>query len=194
MVDTARRPVGRLLQRGLDVTVATWSTGIFFPVALLIALAIRIESPGSPIYIQDRVGLGLNTFRMFKFRSMRDGCPLREVKTLHDPRVTRVGAVLRRLSLDEMPQMINVVKGDMTLVGPRPEILSHLPSYSNHHLSRFEVPPGLTGLWQVSGRSDLSLEQKLDLDLKYVANRSLLLDLKILALTPIAVISGRGAY
>ncbi|HZT96374.1 MAG TPA: sugar transferase [Chloroflexota bacterium] len=194
MASTTRRPGGPAFRRALDISVGAWTIGALLPAGLLIAAAIRLESPGPPMYGQIRVGLDRSGFRLYKFRSMRHGCPDYPTKSPEDDRITRVGRFLRRFSLDELPQMYNLVMGDMTLVGPRPELLSLLPSYSTAHFRRFDVPPGLTGLWQVSGRSNLSLGEKLELDLQYVTNRSIRLDARILIRTPRAVLGGNGAY
>ncbi len=165
------------------------------PLWPLIPLAILAESDGKWLFIQDRVGLDGQTFRMWKFRTMRPIDKVRPIDKLpDDERVTNIGRFLRRTSLDELPQLINVIRGDMSLVGPRPEIVENIERYRVADFGRFQVLPGMTGLWQVSGRSSLSREQKAALDLEYVESRSLWLDLRILLKTPSAVISGRGAY
>lgn len=184
---SARQPL-------VETVIASWLLLASMPLWALIALAIRLESPGSAIYIDDRVGLGGDTFRIMKFRTMKHQCEDRPEKLSHDDRVTRVGRFLRRSSLDELPQLVNVVNGSMTFVGPRPETIDNLKHYRSNHYPRFDVFPGMTGLWQVSGRSNLSLQQKLEIDLQYVAGRSIWLNAKIMMRTPLAVISGRGAY
>jgi lipopolysaccharide/colanic/teichoic acid biosynthesis glycosyltransferase len=159
-------------------------------------------------YGQERIGLSGEPFTMLKFRSMvtdadahlarllaeqgTDGKPLFKVKD--DPRVTRIGKVLRRYSIDELPQLLNVVTGDMSLVGPRPPLESEVATYADRVQRRLHVRPGLTGLWQVSGRADLSWEESVRLDLRYVDNWSLAMDLLILWKTFRAVVGGRGAY
>jgi lipopolysaccharide/colanic/teichoic acid biosynthesis glycosyltransferase len=177
------------------------------PIIGISALAVRITSPGPAFYRQVRVGVDGRTFTLWKLRSMyldadarreaylamtdRDG-PM--FKMHKDPRVTSVGRILRRYSIDELPQLLNVVTGDMSLVGPRPPLESEVATYADHVQRRLHVRPGLTGLWQVSGRADLSWEESVRLDLRYVDNWSLAMDLVILWKTFRAVIAGRGAY
>jgi exopolysaccharide biosynthesis polyprenyl glycosylphosphotransferase len=177
------------------------------PLLGLIALAIRLESPGPVFFRQVRVGVAGERFTMFKFRSMVwDAEEQRSLladldegngilfKIRNDPRVTRVGSVIRRFSLDELPQLINVLRGDMSLVGPRPPLPEEVAGYDDDAVRRLRVRPGMTGLWQVSGRSDLSWEESLRLDLRYVDNWSMALDLSILWRTWRAVVQGSGAY
>jgi exopolysaccharide biosynthesis polyprenyl glycosylphosphotransferase len=175
---------------------------------LLVALIVRLDSSGPALFRQQRVGRYGDHFTMFKFRTMRpDSEALRaELEHLNensdgllfkvkgDPRITRVGSFLRRSSLDELPQLINVVKGDMSLVGPRPPLPEEVEEYPAEVRRRLLVKPGLTGLWQVSGRSDLPWEEAVRLDLAYVDNWSTSLDLSILARTTTAVVRGTGAY
>ncbi|MDN5857115.1 MAG: sugar transferase, partial [Pseudonocardia sp.] len=196
----------RLLKNVVDRAAAVLLVILLCPFLLVIALAIRLDG-GPVLYFQDRVGAGGRTFRMVKFRSMvvgadsrledlastNDGCgPL--FKMRRDPRVTRVGALLRRYSLDELPQVFNVLTGSMSLVGPRPPLPSEVDTYGVDAQRRLLVRPGITGLWQVSGRSDLSWEESVRLDLRYVENWSLALDASILWKTIGAVLGGRGAY
>lgn len=178
------------------------------PVLLAIALAVRLTSDGEAFFRQPRVGLGGRTFTMYKFRSMHQGAEaglaklrdLNEVpgallfKMKADPRVTKVGAWLRRSSLDELPQLINVVRGHMSLVGPRPALPSEVATYPELTWRRLLVKPGMTGLWQISGRSDLPSEEGVQLDLRYVDNWSLGLDVSILMKTLQVVRQGSGAY
>jgi exopolysaccharide biosynthesis polyprenyl glycosylphosphotransferase len=177
------------------------------PLIACSAIAVRLTSPGKAFYPQTRVGIDGRTFTMWKIRSMYvDAAERREAllarndgsgllfKIKDDPRVTRVGRVLRRYSLDELPQLINVVKGDMSLVGPRPPLTSEVEAYEDEVFRRLRVRPGLTGLWQVSGRSDLSWEEAVRLDLRYVDNWSVSMDLMILWKTFHAVVSSSGAY
>ncbi|MCB7136940.1 sugar transferase [Cellulosimicrobium marinum] len=180
---------------------------LLLPVLLVVALAVRCTSRGPVLYRQERVGRNGRTFPMFKFRSMREGAD-REVLSLadvddgsgplfkvrEDPRVTRVGRVLRRYSLDELPQLFNVLRGDMSLVGPRPPLQREVEQYETSVRRRLLVKPGLTGLWQVGGRSDLSWEESVRLDVYYVENWTLFGDFLILARTARAVYSGHGAY
>jgi exopolysaccharide biosynthesis polyprenyl glycosylphosphotransferase len=176
-------------------------------VMLALALLIRLDSPGGIIYKQTRVGRGGRPFTIYKFRSMRHGAeleldqvlPLNEqdgpiFKKRRDPRLTRAGRLIRRASLDELPQLFNVLKGDMSLVGPRPPLPNEVAQYEDWHRKRLQVAPGLTGLWQVSGRSSLNFEEMVVFDLAYIQNWSLSLDLSILLRTVPAVIAGRGAF
>ena len=177
------------------------------PVFAAIALAIRIDDPGPVFFRQTRVGKDGRTFGVFKFRTMVVDAERRRVeleamneasgvlfKMRRDPRVTRVGGQLRRWSLDELPQLINVLTGDMSLVGPRPALPEETARYGDYVRRRLAVKPGMTGLWQVSGRSDLAWEDAVRLDLRYVENWSLVLDLQILWKTVSAVVRGAGAY
>jgi lipopolysaccharide/colanic/teichoic acid biosynthesis glycosyltransferase len=174
---------------------------------LLIVLLIEYDSPGPVLFRQVRVGRGGRLFTLYKFRSMRQGADEEKTtlsdrnqatgplfKMRDDPRLTRVGRWLRRLSLDELPQFYNVLRGEMSLVGPRPPIPAEVEQYQDWHRRRLDVPPGVTGLWQVSGRSDLTFDEMVMLDLFYAENWSLLLDFKILLRTIPTVILGTGAY
>jgi lipopolysaccharide/colanic/teichoic acid biosynthesis glycosyltransferase len=178
------------------------------PVFVLIASIVRYDG-GPAFFRQQRVGKGGRTFWFYKFRSMvvdaearraglalwnRHGPDGVTFKLKHDPRVTPVGRFLRRTSLDELPQLWNVLKGDMSLVGPRPALPSEVACYTTGQSRRLAVPPGLTCLWQVCGRAELSFEEQVRLDLEYISRRSLWLDLDLLARTVPAVVGGRGAY
>lgn len=177
------------------------------PVLAVVAVLVKIDSQGPILFKQRRIGAQGEPFNMLKFRTMVENAEAllgsladandgNEIlfKKRDDPRVTRVGRVLRRYSLDELPQLFNVLRGDMSLVGPRPPLPSEVAKYESDAVRRLRVKPGLTGLWQVSGRSNLSWEESLRLDLRYVDNWSLVLDLQILARTARAVLSGSGAY
>jgi exopolysaccharide biosynthesis polyprenyl glycosylphosphotransferase len=177
------------------------------PVLVAAAVAVKLSSRGPVLFRQTRIGVDGRRFTMLKFRSMVVDAEQRRADLAHlsegnemlfklrdDPRVTRVGSVLRRFSLDELPQLINVVRGDMSLVGPRPPLPEEVAMYSADATRRLRVRPGLTGLWQVSGRSDLSWEESLRLDLRYVDNWSIALDVSILWRTWRAVLHGSGAY
>jgi exopolysaccharide biosynthesis polyprenyl glycosylphosphotransferase len=190
-----------------DRTVALAALVLLAPAFLAIALAIRYTSPGSVFFKQRRVGLGGFEFNVYKFRSMipdaeakladvakQNDAPGLLFKVRHDPRVTKVGRLLRRYSLDELPQLLNVLRGEMSLVGPRPPLPTEVAKYSEDVARRLLVKPGMTGLWQVSGRSDLSWEESVRLDLYYVENWSLTTDLAILWKTIGAVAGRRGAY
>ncbi|MEI5583395.1 MULTISPECIES: sugar transferase [unclassified Agromyces] len=194
-------------KRAFDLVVGTVLLVVLAPVFALIALAIRRDSPGPAVFAQERVGLNGRTFHMLKFRSMvvdaeaqlptlldrTDGNGVL-FKMRNDPRVTRIGAVLRRYSLDELPQLVNVIRGDMSLVGPRPPLAAEVERYDEWAHRRLLVRPGVTGLWQTQGRSDLSWEDSVRLDLYYVENWSLTGDIIILYRTARAVARAHGAY
>jgi exopolysaccharide biosynthesis polyprenyl glycosylphosphotransferase len=197
----------RVLKGALDRAGAALAILLIAPVLVTIALAVRLSGHGPVLYRQERVGAHGRRYTMFKFRSMVDGADakLQELLTLNeghgllfklrqDPRVTPVGRVLRRFSLDELPQLFNVLTGTMSLVGPRPPLPHEVERYDTSIRRRLLVKPGLTGLWQISGRSDLSWEESVRLDLRYVENWSLALDLLILWKTAAAVVRSRGAY
>jgi exopolysaccharide biosynthesis polyprenyl glycosylphosphotransferase len=197
----------RVVKGVADRTVAALALLVLSPLLLAIALAVGVSSPGPVLYRQERVGINGRSFTMLKFRSMvqdadRQVDALRDdnisdgllFKLRSDPRVTPVGRWLRRLSLDELPQLFNILGGSMSLVGPRPPLPSEVARYDSSVSRRLLVKPGLTGLWQVSGRSDLPWEEAVRLDLRYVENWSLALDLLILWKTARAVLSRSGAY
>lgn len=196
-----------VLKSVVDWTGAALITLLLLPVMAVVAVAVRVTSPGPVLFRQDRVGRDGRTFRMLKFRSMRDGADRERAvlagpsdgdgvlfKLHDDPRVTPVGRVLRRLSLDELPQLFNVLAGQMSLVGPRPPLPAEVSKYEARVRRRLRVKPGLTGLWQVGGRSDLSWEEGVRLDVYYAENWTVFGDLLILARTAKAVVTGRGAY
>jgi len=195
------------LKRGLDLLLATIALLVLFPLMLFTALAIKIESPGPVIFRQTRVGKWGKPFICYKFRSMCIDAETRKSELLRhnevdgpifkmqsDPRITGVGRIIRKLSIDELPQLFNVLKGDMSLVGPRPPVPQEVKQYKFDHLRRLDAIPGLTGLQQVSGRSDLSFERWVELDMQYIAHQSLRKDVEILLKTIPAVILGKGAY
>ena len=195
-------------KRIFDFGIAAASIFLLGPVWLTLAVAVRMSTPGPALFKQIRVGRNGRLFKMYKFRTMyidsearlarmRDDDSHGEgilFKMREDPRVTRVGRFLRRYSLDELPQLINVLAGDMSLVGPRPPLALEFARYDAYVKRRMLVKPGLTGLWQISGRSDLSWEESVLLDLEYVARHSLRRDLKILFMSVLAVTRGAGAY
>lgn len=205
-VRTQPSRVQHLVKVAMDRTLAAVLLVIGSPILLGAMLAVRITSPGGAIFRQVRIGTRGRPFTMLKIRTMSvdaeqrksslenvDGAgPLFKVR--QDPRITPIGRVLRRFSIDELPQLVNVLRGDMSLVGPRPPLASEVAVYDSMAVHRLNVRPGLTGLWQVSGRSDLSWDQAVRLDLLYVDNWSLFLDLKILWRTARAVLGARGAY
>jgi len=199
-------PVGSfMLKRILDLTVASTGLLLLAPIMITIALIVAIDSPGPVFYSAKRVGRKGRNFSCFKFRSMvqnadslrddiahmneRDGILF---KVTNDPRVTRVGRVLRKYSLDELPQFVNVLRGDMSLVGPRPPMAAEVQQYGLSHLRRLDVLPGITGLWQVEARQDPSFDSYISLDTAYVENWTLWLDLKILLRTVSVVFGGTG--
>ncbi|MBY3554721.1 sugar transferase [Modestobacter lapidis] len=197
----------RVVKDGLDRSAALGALVLLLPVFLAIGLAVRQSGPGPVFYRQQRVGLNGVPFTMLKFRSMVTGADQQVTglsdgndadgllfKMRADPRVTPVGRWLRRLSLDELPQLVNVLRGDMSLVGPRPPLPTEVARYDTSVSRRLLVKPGLTGLWQISGRSDLPWEEAVRLDLRYVENWSLAMDLHILWRTARAVVSASGAY
>lgn len=184
----------RGLKRLLDVLLGLALLAASLPVLVASCLVIALETPGSPIYFQRRSGLGGRPFRLAKLRTMVVGAdrlgPL--LTQPADPRITKVGAVLRRWSIDELPQLLNVVAGQMSLVGPRPELVPIVETYTPRQRQVLRVRPGLTGWAQVNGRDDLSITAKLALELDYVANRTLRMDLAIMARTVRVVLSGQG--
>ncbi len=200
---------GPLLRRLLDIVAAGTGLVLLSPVLLLAALSIRLTSRGPILFAQERVGQHGQSFQMLKLRSMVAGADGMKAdlaarrkeaidgvrfKLRSDPRVTPVGRILRKLSIDELPQLWNVLVGDMTLIGPRPSLWQEVVRYDARALRRLEVRPGLTCLWQVSGRSDLSFEQQVALDLEYIDRVKPPQELLILARTFPAVVTGRGAY
>ena len=197
-----------IIKRGMDVVLSALALIVLAPFLGLIALAIKLDSPNGPVlFRQVRVGKNGQLFHLYKFRSMIPEAELikKHLKDLNeadgplfkirnDPRLTRVGRILRRFSLDELPQLVNVLRGEMSLVGPRPALPEEVAHYEPWHHKRLTVTPGITGLWQISGRSDLSFDEMMLLDVYYVENWSLLLDVRILILTIPKVIMGEGAY
>jgi lipopolysaccharide/colanic/teichoic acid biosynthesis glycosyltransferase len=201
---------GRLLfaKRLIDLTAAAVLLGALWPLLALVAALVKLTDRGPVLFWQKRVGRGGREFWMPKFRSMVPNAEkLKDLLGLHndhgssvtfkmkrDPRITRVGRILRKLSLDELPQLWCVLVGDMSLVGPRPPLPREVARYTRREFRRLEVTPGLTCVWQVSGRGDLPFDKQVELDLQYIDNQSLWLDVKLLALTVPAVLFGRGAY
>ncbi len=205
--DSALDGFQRIAKRTFDLTVTIPLALLLSPLMLLVAILIKLDSRGPVIFTQERVGENCELFSMYKFRSMvedaeaqvgdvvqetEDGQILHKHRT--DPRVTRVGRVLRRASIDELPQLLNVIRGEMSLVGPRPELPFLVERYESWQRKRFAIPPGITGWWQIRGRSERPMHLHAQDDLYYIQNYSLLLDLQILFKTIGAVIRGRGAY
>ncbi len=219
MIRLFREPLSsgaRLLKRTLDLTISMLAIAFLFPLWVLIAVLIKLDSKGPILYTQERVGMDGRLFLLYKFRTMKAGADPelhREYqrtfiagraeanmgddrrptyKLFADPRITRVGKWLRRMSLDEVPQLLNVLMGDMSVVGPRPPIPYEVEAYELWHRKRLDMKPGLTGLWQVSGRNRLPFEEMVRLDLFYIENWSLLLDLKIILRTGFVILGGEG--
>lgn len=196
------------VKRAIDIVGSLSALILLSPVFFITALAIKLESKGPIFYSQKRVGQGGKNFHCLKFRSMTaDADQVREkledqnemaggvlFKIKNDPRITRVGKLIRSFSIDELPQLWNVLIGDMSLVGPRPPIPSEVEHYTAHEMKRLSVQQGITCIWQVSGRSDIPFEQQVELDIEYINQRSLALDIKLLLLTVPAVLSRKGAY
>jgi len=185
------------LKRLLDIIVATAGLVVLAPLFLAIALAVALDSPGGVLFMQQRTGRGGKLFQMLKFRTMLQGAE--EVGSgfyvgSDDPRITAVGRFLRRFSLDEIPQLVHVLSGQMSLVGPRPSLPYQLQYYSSRNLRRFLMRPGITGWSQVNGRNSISWPQRLERDVWYVENFTLALDLQILLRTPVVWFSGEGIY
>lgn len=198
--------VYRGLKRAVDIVGSLVGLMAFFAVFLVLVPLIKIDSRGPIFFVQTRVGQYGHRFKFIKFRTMKVGAHLRQwelddlnesggitFKLHNDPRVTRVGRFLRRTSLDEVPQFWNVLRGDMSLVGPRPPLLREVSRYNDIQKVRMTVPQGMTGLWQVRGRSNLKFDDMVDLDVHYALNASLSIDLKILMATFPTVFLGRGA-
>lgn len=194
------------MKRIMDLALCLLVLPTILPVIALCGLLIWIDNPGPIFFKQYRTGKGGKRFKMYKLRTMATNAEELKLKYAHlneltwpdfkitnDPRVTRVGRILRKTSLDELPQIFNIVKGDMSWVGPRPTSFD-VSTYSLWHTERLEVIPGLTGLWQVSGRSNLDFDDRLHLDIEYIERQSLLLDIQIMFQTVTAIFTQRGAY
>lgn len=206
---TALRQVSykAVAQRAMDVSISVFSLIPCLPIFLATAVAIKIESKGPVFFKQTRIGKDGKPFEVYKFRSMvanaedlrsdllsksdREGICF---KSKNDPRITRVGKFIRRASIDELPQIINVLLGNMAIVGPRPALPSEVAAYPQRAFGRLAVKPGITGIWQVSGRANIGFDQMIDMDLAYVSSRNLLLDMILIFMTFNAVVSGRGAH
>jgi lipopolysaccharide/colanic/teichoic acid biosynthesis glycosyltransferase len=197
-----------LAKRLLDIVVSTLALVALLPVFIVTALSIVVENPGPVFFVQTRVGRNGRHFRFYKFRSMvvnaeklkselaaqnesKDGVIFKMKK---DPRITRTGRIIRKFSIDELPQLINVLKGDMSLVGPRPPVPKEVEQYTLEQRKRLHAIPGITGLWQVSGRSDIPFTDQVRLDLQYIQSAGVINDLRLLLRTIPAVLSGKGAY
>jgi lipopolysaccharide/colanic/teichoic acid biosynthesis glycosyltransferase len=196
-----------IAKRGMDIVGSLLALLVVSPVLLIAALAVLLTSSGPIFFVQERIGRGGRPFRMYKFRSMTHDAVDRRIHHEHanertgpifkirrDPRITPVGRIMRKLSIDELPQLVNVFLGDMSLVGPRPPLPGEFRRYGVREMQRLSVTPGMTCIWQVSGRSEVDWDDWIELDLEYIRTWSLLLDVKLLLLTIPAVLSGRGAY
>jgi exopolysaccharide biosynthesis polyprenyl glycosylphosphotransferase len=202
-----RTKIVNSLKRLLDIAVSGMALVATSPIFLVTAIVVKLDSPGPVFFKQTRVGKWGVTFGCYKFRSMYVDAEKRKMELIvqneadgpifkirHDPRITRVGRIIRKLSIDELPQLINVLRGEMSLVGPRPALPHEVARYEFDQLRRLDAMPGITGLQQVSGRSDLSFKRWVELDIQYIAEQSFLKDVEILLKTLPAVITGRGAY
>ena len=196
------------LKRFFDIVLSLLALIVLMPFFIILAIIIKVTSPGPIFFVQTRVGYFGRHFRFYKFRSMYQDAEQRKqallaqnqsadgviFKMKHDPRITPIGRILRKTSMDELPQFLNVLFGDMSLVGPRPPLPSEVKQYSLEARKRLNVQPGLTCLWQVSGRCDIPFKEQVSLDKQYISSRSLKSDLLILLRTIPAILSGRGAY
>ncbi len=195
------------VKRGVDIIASIFFLLIFSPILLATAIAVMATSPGPAVFKQQRIGTGGRSFEFYKFRSMRATAESERVALLphnerngpifkieEDPRITKVGRFIRRTSIDELPQIWNVLRGDMSLVGPRPPLPDEVAEYSAWERQRLMVRPGVTGIWQVSGRSDLDFETWVTMDVEYIEEWSPSLDFNLMVRTIPAVLSGRGAY
>jgi lipopolysaccharide/colanic/teichoic acid biosynthesis glycosyltransferase len=186
-----------MTKRLIDLIISLVTSLLTAPAVAVLALAIRIESPGHPIYRQVRVGKNGRVFSIFKLRTMVRGAEFTGAGLAiqeGDDRITRLGGWLRRYSLDELPNLWNVVRGEMSIVGPRPTLEVQVQQYTEHQRGRLAVKPGITGWAQINGRASLPWSERIELDLWYVEHRSLALDLRILARTVVMVLSGQGLY
>lgn len=200
--------VSRFLKRALDVSIASLAVAGLSPLMISTALAIRLESRGPALFRQTRTGENGKPFTMYKFRSMHTDAEARlaalmkkndrndgvTFKLRQDPRITRIGHFIRKFSIDELPQLLNVIKGDMSLVGPRPALPREVDLYSVHDKGRLSGKPGITGIWQVSGRADIPFQKMVEMDIDYLKTRTIWTDIILLARTPLAVLAAKGAY
>lgn len=210
-VGRAKQFPGGIVKRALDILIATTGIAVLWPLMLMVALAIRYTDPGPAVFGHERIGFNGRRFKCLKFRSMitNSDAALRELlerdaaaaaewaqsqKLKNDPRVTKLGRILRETSLDELPQLWNVLRGDMSIVGPRPIVSAEVGRYGNHFPAYAATRPGITGLWQVTGRSDCSYEERVQMDVAYVQNWSILRDVWIIAKTVVVVFARKGSY
>lgn len=196
-----------VIKRCFDIGASMMGMVLLFPLFIFIAIIIKLDSKGPVLFSQTRVGENGKTFKMFKFRSMQVGSEdllnvLKEIneadgpvfKIKNDPRITRLGTFLRRTSMDELPQLVNVLKGEMSFVGPRPPLPCEVDQYTPYQRQRLTVKPGLTCYWQIRGRSNLSFDEWVDLDLEYIGRRNVALDISLILMTIPVILTGKGAY
>lgn len=197
----------RICKRFMDVVCSAAALAVLSPIFLAVAVAIKLEDKGPVIFTQNRTGKDGRVFRMYKFRSMYVDAEKRRSELLarneadgplfkiaDDPRVTKVGRFIRRTSIDELPQLVNILKGEMSIVGPRPLVTYEQNQCTEYQAQRLLVKPGLTCIWQVSGRSDTSFDELIEMDLEYIRNQSLWLDIKLILKTVVVVFTHKGAY
>jgi lipopolysaccharide/colanic/teichoic acid biosynthesis glycosyltransferase len=202
-----KRPIYFALKRILDVVCCSFALIVLSPILLITAVAIKTEDNGSVVFAQERVGKDGKSFKMYKFRSMYTDAEERLAelqsqneadgpvfKIHNDPRITKVGAFIRKYSIDELLQLVNVIKGDMTIVGPRPALPKEVDLYDDFAINRLAVKPGLSCYWQISGRSNIKFDEWMRLDIKYIKEMNTLVDAKIIILTIPAILKGDGAY
>ncbi len=205
---TLQQTPGRhIATRAMDISISALALLALFPVFAATAIAVKVETRGPALFRQTRIGKNGEKFSMLKFRSMHQNAEARQAEILKDsdrdgvcfksrtdPRITRVGRFIRRASIDELPQLINVLRGDMSIVGPRPALPREVAQYPTRAFGRLAVKPGITGIWQVSGRANIGFDKMVEMDLAYVSSRTMLLDFILILMTFRAVASGRGAY
>ncbi|MCM1254222.1 MAG: sugar transferase [Clostridium sp.] len=203
----SKSSVYKMIKRLMDITLSAAALLVLSPVFLVTALAIRLEDNGPAIFVQERAGKDMRPFKIYKFRSMyvNAEAQMKEMmqhneqtghafKMKNDPRVTKVGKVIRKLSIDELPQLVNIIKGDMSIVGPRPILTSQMEECSQYERQRLIVQPGLTCYWQIGGRANIKWKEWVELDLDYIEDMSLWTDIKMIVRTIPAVVDSRGAY
>jgi exopolysaccharide biosynthesis polyprenyl glycosylphosphotransferase len=203
-----RYSLNSVFKRAIDITGSLVGLILLSPMFVIVAILIKLEDPkGSVLFYQTRIGKNEKPFRMYKFRSMVSNAEekLKELlvhneiegamfKMKNDPRITKIGKFIRKTSIDELPQLINVLRGEMSLVGPRPPLVREVAEYTDYDKLRLTVKPGCTGLWQVSGRNELSFKEMVELDLKYIQNRSIGFDLKIIFKTFKVLLGAKDAF
>lgn len=204
--ETTNNITYKFIKRTIDIIGSLFGLIILSPILLIVMAAIKIESRGPVVFAQERVGYKGKRFKMYKFRSMVENAEeLKEklkdqnemngpmFKMKNDPRVTRVGRIIRKTSIDEIPQFVNVLKGDMSLVGPRPSLVKEVEEFDDWMLRRLDVKPGLTCYWQVSGRNDINFEEWMKLDIKYIEEQSILVDIKLILKTVLVLFGDKHA-